>query len=91
MTSAVLQIVGGLGIFAFLTLMLARGPWVRQGANRALAAALMLAALATALWGSSLEQFGSRARLLSGIAASGYLVALAAVLFWAWKRTRARS
>lgn len=86
MTSALLNIIGGLGMFAFLTLMLARGSWVRQGVNRALAASMMLAALGCVMWASSLEQSGSRARGLGYAAVAGFVLALLCALFWASRR-----
>lgn len=88
MASALLNIIGGLGMFAFLALMLGRGAWVRQGVNRALAASILLAALGCVMLASSLEQFGGRARSLGYAAFSGFALALLCALFWATRRRR---
>lgn len=85
MASALLNIVGGLGMFAFLALMVARGAWVRQGVNRALAISIMLASLGCVMLASSLEQYGSRARGLGYVAWSGFVLAALALVFWLWK------
>jgi hypothetical protein len=86
MTSAILNIIGGLGMAAFIALMLLRGAWVRRGVNRALGFSLMLASMGTVMLASSLDNYGSSAATLSYIAYAAYALAIAALAFWFMRR-----
>lgn len=82
MTAAVLNIVGGLGFAAFLALMLVRGAWVRQGMNRALGFAILLASFGCVMQATALEQFGSRGQTMQHVAYAAFGGALAAAVLW---------
>lgn len=82
MTAALLNIVGGLGMAAFLALMLLRGTWVRQGINRAIAASLILASVGCVTQATALEQYGSRSQTMQMVAYAAFAGALAAAVFW---------
>lgn len=86
MISAMLNILGGLGMFAFLALMLLRGTWARQGYNRALAASIMLASVGSVMLASGLQQYGSRAQNLKLVAIVAFVAAVAALVLWLVKR-----
>jgi hypothetical protein len=82
MTAAILNIVGGLGMAGFLALMLLRGAWVRQGMNRAVGAAIMLASVGCVTQAMALEQYGSRAQTMQLVAYAAFGGALAAAVIW---------